>query len=581
MVSGFFSGSMTKALSAALVAAAAGLVTAVPVALAAPGPVATSLPTVSGTATVGQTLTATDGSWTGTSVYSYKWQRCENVTPSASSLGSTGDQPVSITVDSSGNVFTANQGNGSGNGSITRISAAGVPTTPWGSGFPPPPDFEPQGIAVDLTGNVYVTNPPTVPSNGGLFRRTSSGAISSLTGPGGGAPNGIAIDAEGNIFITSSLNATPSPFISKQDRDGNVINNPFQSPPEPWGGGSSLGGSSEPSGIAVDASGNVYVAMTGDSQIRRITATGLWNPSWATTALNPTDIAADNFSGYVYTANGLGGRSVSRARENEPVRSNWVTWPVGTLPTSIAVDSEGNVFVATDDNRVWKILPTSPAGSLAGGPWPISVGVGPTDIAVDPDGNVYTANQDSDSVTKITSSLDCTNIAGATNQSYLLTEADQDKRIRVKVTAIQVGGTANINSLATTPVAQAGGGSGGGSGGGGSGGGGGGSAPSVSVSSIKSKVSKKDAYITSRVRVSGAGRIDQRATTGSKKLATRCRVSKTTTAAGTQTLKCNLGSKGRKALKKSALKLTLRTGFTPTGGSAVFANKALTLKRKR
>ena len=574
MVSGFFSGSMTKALPAALVAAAAGLVTAVPVALAAPGPVATSLPTVSGTATVGQTLTATNGSWTGTSAYSYRWQRCENATPSASVLGRTGtnSEPVGIAVDSSGNVFTANFNAGS----ITKITPSGSATS---FGALPSPSA-PQGIAVDLDGNVYVTNSP---NGAGPLRLTPAGTPLPLGSGVAGDNTGIAVDSEGNIFMTSPT-STP-PYISKQNSAGTPINNPY-APGNPWGG--ILPPSPGPEGIAVDASGAIYVALSGADQVWRVSPdgnAGTWGGSLP--GANPVDVAVDNFSGAVYSANRFGGY-VSKATQTGSVGA-WA--PVDGVQTSIAVDSEGNVYVATDNDRVSKILPS---GTPAGAPWPINVRAGsgtqatPKDIAVDPDGNIYTANFDGDSVTKIGSSLDCADIAGATSQSYRLTAADQGKRVRVKVSAVQVGGSgrANANSQATAAIAQAGGGSGGGgSGGGGSGGGGSGGGTSddgsLSVTSIKSKVSKKGAYITSRVRVAGAGRINQRATTGSKKLVTRCRASKTMAAAGTQTLKCNLGSKGRKALKKNALKLTLRTGFTPAGGSAVFVNLALTLKRKR
>ena len=563
MVSGFFSGSMTKALPAALVAAAAGLVTAVPVALAAPGPVATSLPTVSGTATVGQTLTATNGSWTGTSAYSYRWQRCENATPSASVLGRTGtnSEPVGIAVDSSGNVFTANFNAGS----ITKITPSGSATS---FGALPSPSA-PQGIAVDLDGNVYVTNSP---NGAGPLRLTPAGTPLPLGTGIAGDNTGIAVDSEGNIFMTSPTSSPP--YISKQNSAGTPINNPY-APTFPWGG--NLPSSPGPEGIAVDASGAIYVALSGADQIWRVTPDGNAG-TWGNTVANPVDVAVDNFSGAVYSANRFGGY-VSKATQTGSVGA-WA--PVDGVQTSIAVDSEGNVYVATDNDRVSKILPS---GTPAGAPWPINVRAGsgtqatPKDIAVDPDGNIYTANFDGDSVTKISSSLDCSDITGATNQSYRLTTADQGKRVRVKVSAVQVGGSgrANANSQATSAIAQAGGG---GSGGGGSGGGTSDDG-SLSVTSIKSKVSKKGAYITSRVRVAGAGRINQRATTGSKKLVTRCRASKTMAAAGTQTLKCNLGSKGRKALKKSALKLTLRTGFTPAGGSAVFVNLALTLKRKR
>jgi hypothetical protein len=103
----------------------------------------------------------------------------------------------------------------------------------------------------------------------------------------------------------------------------------------------------------------------------------------------------------------------------------------------------------------------------------------------------------------------------------------------------------------------------------------------IKVSSVKQKVARKSAYLTSRVTVSGAGKISQRATTGSKKLTTRCRVTKTTSSASTHTLKCNLGSKGRRALKRSPLKLTLRTIFTPATGNAVTSERSLTIKRRR
>lgn len=106
--------------------------------------------------------------------------------------------------------------------------------------------------------------------------------------------------------------------------------------------------------------------------------------------------------------------------------------------------------------------------------------------------------------------------------------------------------------------------------------------PKLTVTSPKAKVTRNSILLTSKVKVSGAGKIAQRATTGSgKKTKTWCRASKTTTKAGTYTLKCDLGKKGRAALRKKALKLTLRTTFTPTAGSVVTKDRKLTLKRKR
>jgi len=106
--------------------------------------------------------------------------------------------------------------------------------------------------------------------------------------------------------------------------------------------------------------------------------------------------------------------------------------------------------------------------------------------------------------------------------------------------------------------------------------------PSVSVSEVKAKVTKKAISVTSRVKVSGAGKIAQRATTGKgSKARTWCRASRNVSAAGTYTITCNLGKKGRKALRKGILRFTLRTTFTPTTGEAVTRDRNLTLKRKR
>jgi hypothetical protein len=106
--------------------------------------------------------------------------------------------------------------------------------------------------------------------------------------------------------------------------------------------------------------------------------------------------------------------------------------------------------------------------------------------------------------------------------------------------------------------------------------------PTVRVRSAKAKVLKRSVLITSRVKVSGKGRISQRATTGKgKKARTWCNASKKAGAAKTYTVKCKIGNTGRKALRKRALKLTLRTTFTPAGAKALTKNRKLTIKRKR
>ena len=96
------------------------------------------------------------------------------------------------------------------------------------------------------------------------------------------------------------------------------------------------------------------------------------------------------------------------------------------------------------------------------------------------------------------------------------------------------------------------------------------------------KVGKKGAYFTSRVAVNTAGSLAQSATTGSgKKTKTWCRTMTTARTAATYSLKCNLGSKGRRYLRKRSLTLTVRTTLKAASGASATNTSKLTIKRKR
>ncbi|MBU3673513.1 MAG: fibronectin type III domain-containing protein [Solirubrobacteraceae bacterium] len=105
---------------------------------------------------------------------------------------------------------------------------------------------------------------------------------------------------------------------------------------------------------------------------------------------------------------------------------------------------------------------------------------------------------------------------------------------------------------------------------------------SLSVNSVKVKVGKKGAYFTSRVTVNSAGSLAQTATTGSgKKTRTWCRTMTTARTAATYPLKCNLGSKGRRYLKKRSLALTVKTTLRAATGASATNTRKLTIKRRR
>src|SRR5947199_2166452 len=89
------------------------------------------------------------------------------------------------------------------------------------------------------------------------------------------SPQGVAVDAAGNIYIADSQNnrvrmVAPSGVISTFAGDGNI------SVPGFWGDGGPATSANLhlPAGLAVDASGNVYIAVAGDNTVRVVTTDG-------------------------------------------------------------------------------------------------------------------------------------------------------------------------------------------------------------------------------------------------------------------------------------------------------------------
>jgi sugar lactone lactonase YvrE len=132
-----------------------------------------------------------------------------------------------------------------------------------------------------------------------------------------------------------------------------------------------------PYGVAVDSSGNVYVADTNNQRIRKITPNG-----------TVMTLAGAGDFGY---ADGIG------------------TAASFGSPQGVAVDSSGNVYVADKDNsRIRKITPNGTVTTLAGGNEGYADGIGtaasfysPSGVAVDSSGNVYVADSYNHRIRKI------------------------------------------------------------------------------------------------------------------------------------------------------------------------------------
>jgi streptogramin lyase len=166
-----------------------------------------------------------------------------------------------------------------------------------------------------------------------------------------------------------------------------------------WGSdGSGDGQLSGPRGIAVDGSGNVYVADWGNNRIQKFNASGAYLTQWGGSGTGdgqfdrPYGVAVDS-SGNVYATDIYNNR-IQKFSSSGTYLTQWNSDGQLNGPRGIAVDASGNVYVADlNNNRIQKF--NSNGAYLT--QWGAS-GSGdgqfdsPTNLAVDVYGNVYVSN---------------------------------------------------------------------------------------------------------------------------------------------------------------------------------------------
>jgi hypothetical protein len=293
--------------------------------------------------------------------------------------------PWGITVDSYGNVFVAD----GDNDLIRKITSDGVVTTIAGQGGLPkvegggPFFYKPEGIAVDNTGILYVAN-----TGVSKIVKITGGVASTLAGRGAAAmldgapdtalfyyPTSLTVDKQGNVYVSDFGNnairkVTPDGFVTTI-AGGNS---------NPVGPADGLGRNAwffQPSGITIDGDGNLYV---GDwrTEIRKITPDGYvttlaghinggdYDGVGAAAGFVVSGVAADA-SGNIYFAD----PTFQKIRKVTP--SGVVTTIAGTgavgskdgpgktatfnQPMSIAVGADGAIYVGDGSNfKIRKIV---------------------------------------------------------------------------------------------------------------------------------------------------------------------------------------------------------------------------------
>jgi hypothetical protein len=199
----------------------------------------------------------------------------------------TFSSPIGVARDAAGTLYVAD----STNHTIRKVTSAGVVTTFAGTagsagsadGLGTAASFNfPTGIALDASGNVYVSD-----TTNNLVRKiTPAGAVTTLAGVAGivgssdgiggnalfNAPGGLAVDASGNIYLADTGNST-----IRKITPANVVTT-FAGLPGVAGlrdGSGSTAWFNQPKALTVDGSGNVWVADTGNAAIREITPAGV------------------------------------------------------------------------------------------------------------------------------------------------------------------------------------------------------------------------------------------------------------------------------------------------------------------
>lgn len=316
--------------------------------------------------------------------------------------------PQDVAVDGAGNLFIAD----TDNNRIRKVDASGLITTVAGNGDStstgdggPATDAsltKPLDVVVDGAGNLLIAELRSQRirkvDNSGVITTVAGTGIRGFSGDGGPAtsadlnnPFDVAVDGSGSFLIGDRSNQR----IRKVDASGVITT-------VAGNGTFGFSGDGRPAtraslgnalGVALDGAGNLYIAAPSLHRVRRVDASG-----------TITTVAGNGIRGF-----GGDGGPATGARLNTPV--------------GVAVDGEGNLYIADrDNNRIRKVDASGSivtvAGSGAagfggdGGPATSATLRFPRRVAVDAAGNLFIADTDNNRVRRVDTSGVITTVAG-------------------------------------------------------------------------------------------------------------------------------------------------------------------------
>lgn len=228
-----------------------------------------------------------------------------------------------------------------------------------------------------------------------------------------GGPVGVAVNKTGNLFIADSgycviRKVTPAGAIS-------TVAGTWESRGYSGDGNAATRAELKPSGIAVDAAGNLYIAERYNGRIRKLTSDGKINT-----------VAGGGSIGITY----VGGFPTITYGDGGPATQAYLSGPVG-----VAVDAAGNLLIADAGNYNVRKVATNgtistvagngkmynPSGGNGDGGPATSAYVIPSAVAVDAAGNLYIAEDKifgNHDVRKVSVSGTISTYAGSASRSY-------------------------------------------------------------------------------------------------------------------------------------------------------------------
>ncbi len=251
-----------------------------------------------------------------------------------------------------------------------------------------------QDLVFAPDGNLYVSVFSV--SGSTVLRIDASGAVTARAGGGSLAhgdngaanqarlshPSGVAVDSSGNLYIADRDNNR----IRRVSKDGTIATVAGTGASGNSGDGAAalqaqLNG---PSSVSVDTAGNLYIADTGNQRVRKVTPDGRISAATNLGLISPVYAIPDS-AGNIYIADAGAGK-ILKASSNDGVPATVLTGLAS--PRGLALDQSGNLyFTEAGAGRVSRLASSGTVISLGNGVWSI-----PRGIAVDSAGDVFVAD---------------------------------------------------------------------------------------------------------------------------------------------------------------------------------------------